>query len=252
MELTILPFFIVCPLVFLAGLVDAMAGGGGLISLPAYLIAGLPVHFAIGTNKLSSGMGTTLATIRFARSGYINWKRGAFCAVCALVGSSAGAHLALLIADGVFKIIMLVILPLTGLYILRGHALDTQHPPYGPWKTTAIAMGAALSIGVYDGFYGPGTGTFLILLLTGLAHMELHAANGIAKVINLTTNLSALVVFLLNGKVLLPLGLAAGCFSLLGNYLGTRFFDKGGAKAVKPLMILVLAIFFVKILIELI
>lgn len=82
--------------------------------------------------------------------------------------------------------------------------------------------------------------------------MELHAANGIAKVINLTTNLSALAVFLLNGKVLLPLGLAAGCFSLLGNYLGTRFFDKGGAKAVKPLMILVLAIFFVKILIELI
>lgn len=137
-----------------------MAGGGGLISLPAYLIAGLPVHFAIGTNKLSSGMGTTLATIRFARSGYINWKRGAFCAVCALVGSSAGAHLALLIADGVFKIIMLVILPLTGLYILRGHALDTQHPPYGPWKTTAIGHGAALSIGVYDGFYGPGTGTF--------------------------------------------------------------------------------------------
>lgn len=67
MELTILPFLIVCPLVFLAGLVDAMAGGGGLISLPAYLIAGLPVHFAIGTNKLSSGMGTTLATIRFAR-----------------------------------------------------------------------------------------------------------------------------------------------------------------------------------------
>lgn len=252
MELTIVPFLIVCPLVFLAGLVDAMAGGGGLISLPAYLIAGLPVHFAIGTNKLSSGMGTTLATIRFARNGYINWKRGAFCAVCALVGSTTGARLALLIADGVFKIIMLVILPLTALYILRGRALDASRPPFGPWKTTGIAMGAALIIGVYDGFYGPGTGTFLILLLTGLAHMELHAANGIAKVINLTTNLAALAVFLLNGKVLLPLGLAAGCFSILGNYLGTRFFDKGGAKAVKPIMILVLILFFVKILSELI
>lgn len=72
MELTALQFLIVCPLVFLAGLVDAMAGGGGLISLPAYLISGLPVHYAIGTNKLSSGMGTTLATWRFARSGYIH------------------------------------------------------------------------------------------------------------------------------------------------------------------------------------
>lgn len=251
MDLTILQFLIVCPLVFLAGLVDAMAGGGGLISLPAYLIAGLPVHYAIGTNKLSSGMGTTLATIRFARSGYINWKRGAFCAVCALVGSTAGAKLALLIADGVFKVIMLVILPLTAIYILRGRALDTERPPFGPHKTTVIAMGTALTIGLYDGFYGPGTGTFLILLLTGLAHLELHAANGISKVINLTTNLSALAVFLLNGKVLLPLGLAAGCFSILGNYVGTRFFDKGGAKAVKPLMILVLAIFFVKVLSEL-
>lgn len=251
MELTLIPFLIVCPLVFLAGLVDAMAGGGGLISLPAYLIAGLPVHYAIGTNKLSSGMGTTLATIRFARSGYINWKRGAFCAVCALMGSTAGAKLALLISDGVFQIIMLVILPLTALYILRGRALDTACAPFGPWKTTAIAMGCALTIGVYDGFYGPGTGTFLILLLTGLAHLELHAANGIAKVINLTTNLSALAVFLLNGKVLLPLGLAAGCFSLLGNYLGTRFFDKGGAKVVKPLMILVLGIFFAKVLLGL-
>ena len=113
MELTALQFLIVCPLVFLAGLVDAMAGGGGLISLPAYLISGLPVHYAIGTNKLSSGMGTTLATWRFARSGYIHWKLALFCAVCALVGSTTGARLALLIPDAAFRVIMLVVLPLT-------------------------------------------------------------------------------------------------------------------------------------------
>ena len=199
MELTALQFLIVCPLVFLAGLVDAMAGGGGLISLPAYLISGLPVHYAIGTNKLSSGMGTTLATWRFARSGYIHWKLALFCAVCALVGSTTGARLALLIPDAAFRVIMLVVLP-----------------------------------------------------LTGLAHLTLASANGIAKVINLTTNLSALVVFFLNGKVLLLLGLVAGCFSILGNYIGTRCFDKGGAKAVKPLMIVVLCIFFIKVLWELI
>ena len=112
-------------------------------------------------------------------------------------------------------------------------------------------MGVALLIGLYDGFYGPGTGTFLILMLTGLAHLTLASANGIAKVINLTTNLSALVVFFLNGKVLLLLGLVAGCFSILGNYIGTQCFDKGGAKAVKPLMIVVLCIFFIKVLWEL-
>lgn len=248
---SILPFFIVCPLTFLGGLVDAMAGGGGLISLPAYLIAGLPAHMAIGTNKLSSGMGTTLATLRFAKSGYIQWGRGLLCALCAVVGSSLGARLALLLDDTVFKALMLVVLPLTALYVLRARSLDQVRPPLSWGKTTAIAMVVALVLGVYDGFYGPGTGTFLILLLTGLAHLSLTDANGTAKVINLTTNLSALAVFLFHGKVLLPLGLAAGCFSILGNYLGTRFFDQGGSRVVKPVMLGVLGVFFLKVLSDL-
>ena len=246
------PYLIVCPLVFIAGFVDAVAGGGGLISLPAYLISGIPVHMAIGTNKLSSGMGTALATFRYAKSGYIRWKLAAFCAVCALAGSSCGAELALLIDDGAFKIIMLVILPLVALYVLRGKALvnDGEKTPLSPVKTTVIAMVVALVIGAYDGFYGPGTGTFLILLLTGVAHLCLSEANGIAKVTNLATNVAALTVYLFNGKVIFPLGLAAGCFSIAGNYIGTRFFAKGGAKSVKPIILIVLTIFFVKVLTE--
>ncbi len=105
-------------------------------------------------------------------------------------------------------------------------------------------------IGVYDGFYGPGTGTFLILLLTGVAHMKLKEANGIAKAINLTTNISSLSVLLLYGKVILPLGLSAGLFSIAGNYIGTRFFDRGGARLVRPVILLVLVIFFIKVLTE--
>ena len=243
-------FVIVCPLVFLAGFVDAVAGGGGLISLPAYLITGLPVHQAIGTNKLSSAMGTALATWRFARSGYIHWRQALCCAACALVGAAGGARLTLLVPDGTFKLIMLVILPLTGVYVLRSRALAAEKEAYPPRKTVLLAMVIALAIGLYDGFYGPGTGTFLLLLLTGVAHMKLSESNGVAKVINLTTNVSALVVFLLHGKVLLLLGLTAGCFSIAGNYIGTRFFDRGGARAVKPLMIVVLAIFFIKVCME--
>lgn len=222
-----------------------------MISLPAYLISGLPVHYAIGTNKLSSGMGSALATWRFAKSGYINWKRAALCAVGALIGSGIGAHIALLISDRIFKIIMLVILPLTAVYILKARTLEAAEPPFSDKKTTAISMGAALVIGIYDGFYGPGTGTFLLLLLSGMAHMPLSAANGISKVINVTTNFTALYVFVVNGKIIFLLGLVAGCFSILGNYIGARFFESKGAKSVKPLMILVLAIFFVKVLFEL-
>lgn len=249
---TFYTYLLVCPLTFLAGLVDAVAGGGGLISLPAYLIAGLPVHNAIATNKMSSSMGTTIATVRYGMSGFIPWKIALFCAVFAMVGSNIGANLALLLSDRVFKIVMLVILPLTAWYVLRGRALDGEREAFTAKKTTLIAMGIALAVGVYDGFYGPGTGTFLLLGLTALGHMPLQEANGTTKVINLTSNITALVVFLINGKVLLPLGIVAGLFNVAGNYLGARMFEKGGAKAVKPVMIIVLVIFFIRVITDLI
>lgn len=251
MTLPLLPFAIVCPLVFLGGFVDAVAGGGGLISLPAYLIAGVPAHNAIATNKLSSAMGTTLTTVRFARKGFIPWRQAAVCVVFAFLGSSLGAKLALKIDGTVFTLLMLVILPLVAVYVLRGKSLGQgEQAPCSPRRTFVVGALAALVIGGYDGFYGPGTGTFLMLALTGLAHMELTRANGVTKAINLTTNLSALAVFLLNGKVLLPLGLVAGCFGILGNYLGTRFFIQGGVKFVKPVILVVLTIFFGKVLFQ--
>ena len=252
MDISIIQFLIVCPLVFLAGFVDAVAGGGGLISLPAYLIAGFPVHFAIGTNKISSAMGTTLTTVRYTKSGFIPWKQAIFCVVFALAGSACGANLALLIDDYIFKIIMLVILPLTGAYVMKGRALSREFEPYSKSKTTILGCVIAFVIGAYDGFYGPGTGTFLILLLTAVAHMPVTEANGVSKAINLATNISALAVYIVNGKVVFAIGLVAGLFSIAGNWLGSSFFKKGGSKAVKPIMICVLAIFFIKVLYEVI
>lgn len=248
MELHLIHFLIVCPLVFLAGFVDAVAGGGGLISLPAYMIAGFPVHFAIGTNKLSSGMGTAIATARYAKNGYIAWKNAVFCIVTALLGSSLGAKLALQLDDYFFKRLILVILPCTAAYIMFGKPFIGTKKELPLPKMLLFSAFIAFVIGIYDGFYGPGTGTFLLLLLTGVAHMDLKQANGITKAINLTTNLTALTVYLLNGKVVFAIGLTAGFFSIAGNYLGSKCFDKGGAKFVKPLMILVLVIFFIKVL----
>lgn len=248
--ITMTHFLIVCPLVFLAGFVDSIAGGGGLISLPAYMISGIPVHSAIGTNKLSSGMGTSLATWRYYKNGYIEWKLALVCAVCAWFASNLGAHLGLLLDDGVFKIVLLFILPLTAYYVFKCKVLDVEREPFSKKKTTVIAMAVASVIGAYDGFYGPGTGTFLILLLTSMAHMKLSEANGISKVINLTTNISSFTVLLLEGKVYLLLGAMAGLFSIMGNYIGTTFFDRGGAKFVKPTIGVVLGIFFIRVLTE--
>ena len=244
-------YLIVCPLVFLGGFVDAIAGGGGLISLPAYLIAGLPVHMSIGTNKISSAMGTTLTTFKFWKAGYIKPKLCLLCALFALAGSAGGANLALLVSDRVFKIILLFVLPLTALYVFKSKAMDTAgKDPLSPGKTALIASALALVIGVYDGFYGPGTGTFLLLLLTGLAHMSLNDAAGTTKVINLSTNIAALVTYLVNGQVWLPLGLTAGLFGIAGNYMGARSFVSKGSKIVKPLIAVVLAIFFVRVVYE--
>lgn len=244
-------FLIVCPLVFAAGFVDACAGGGGLISLPAYMLAGLPVHYAIGTNKLSSAMGTSLATIRMAADGYIEWKKSIACVAAALAGSFAGSSLALGIDEHSFTLLMAVIVPLSAVFILKSHAVSDEKEEYSLRKTLIIAMGASLVIGFYDGFYGPGTGTFLILALNGAAHMKLSDANGTAKAVNLTTNLTALTVFLTDGKVRLMLGIVAGVFSIAGNLLGVYMFEKGGAKVTKPLMVMVLTVFFVKTVLEL-
>ncbi|MCD8016851.1 MAG: TSUP family transporter [Oscillospiraceae bacterium] len=251
MEITWVQFAVVCPLVMLAGFVDAVAGGGGLISLPAYMLAGLPVHISIATNKLSSCMGTVVATARYARSGYVKARLSVLCAVCSLAGSVIGSNLSLLLSERTFKIAMLFILPLAAFYVLRSKDLDRVRTPFSERRTALLAAIIALAVGCYDGFYGPGMGTFLLLLLTGCAHMTLRDAAGTTKVINLASNVAALTVFLLNNQVLLPLGLTAGLFSIAGNSLGAAMFIGRGAKCVKPLMLTVLAVFFARLVYEL-
>lgn len=245
-------YLIVCPLVFLAGFIDAIAGGGGLISLPAYLIAGLPPHAAIGTNKFSACMGTIVATWHFARKGIIYWKHALPAVVTALAGSWLGAEIALWVDAEAFKLVMLIILPLTGFYVLFKKPFQANKKPYSDVKTILITLVLSFLIGIYDGFYGPGTGTFLILLLTAVAHVSLNEAAGTTKVINLSTNVAALAVFLLNGVVWFPLALVAAVFSIAGNYIGANYFTSKGTGFVKPVIVIVLTIFFIKICLELI
>lgn len=247
-----LNYLIICPLVFLAGFIDAIAGGGGLISLPAYIFTGLPVINCIATNKMSSAMGTSIATAKYAKGGFIPWKLALFCVPCAFGGSAIGANIALAISNDVFKIIMLVVLPLTALYVITKKDLSSNEKQHSFRIMLMIAMLIAFVIGIYDGFYGPGTGTFLILLLTAIGRMKIEEANGLTKAINFSTNSSALVIYILHGEVIVPLGIIAGCFNIAGNYLGARKFTSGGTKIVKPVMSIVIVIFFVKVLNEVI
>lgn len=247
----LLTFVIICPLLFLAGFVDAVAGGGGLISLPAYMLAGLPAHSAIATNKLSSSMGTTVATLQYIKAGFVKWKLCLPAIAAALLGSWLGAKINLFLDENFLKIMMLVILPFIAFYVLRTKNLEKENPDSHKFKTTVLlCVVISLAVGVYDGLYGPGTGTFLMLLFTVLARLTLQDSAGATKAINLTTNLTALTVFLYHGAVLIPLGLVAGICNMAGNYLGSRCFFSKGAAFVKPLILVVLLIFFIKLISE--
>lgn len=250
--LSLKTFIIVCPLVFLAGFVDAIAGGGGLISLPAYLLAGLPPHNAIATNKMSSVMGTSVAFGRYAREGYIRWRLAALCAVLSITGSAIGANLAMRVSDTSFRILMLCITPVSAFYVLKSKKLDKEEGAQADTpKLYALCAAIALIMGAYDGFYGPGTGTFLLMFLTGVAGMKLTEANGITKAINFASNISALTVYLTGGMTVAALGFTAGLFSIAGNYLGSKLFSSKGSKIARPVMIAVLTVFIIKLITEL-
>ncbi|MBR3069791.1 MAG: TSUP family transporter [Lachnospiraceae bacterium] len=249
MELTPKMFLIVCPMLFLAGFVDAIGGGGGLISLPAYLFAGLPIHAAIATNKLSSTCGTALATVRFIRHKLVDYKLAVPSVICAVIGSSLGAQLSLRMDDSVMKTVLFVVLPVAAFFVLNKHLFkDSGEEAKTDKRTYIVAAVAAFVIGVYDGFYGPGTGTFLIIAFTVFAKMGLTAANAQTKVINLTTNITSLVVFLMSGQVVILLGIAAAVCNMAGNYIGAGLAMEKGSKIVRPVILVVLALLLIKIL----
>ena len=248
MELTPKMFFIVCPLLFLAGFVDAIGGGGGLISLPGYLLAGVPIHQAIATNKLSSTCGTGLTALRLIRQGLVDWKIALPTVAVALVGSALGANLSLAMPEGLMEKILIVVLPVVALVVLRPGSFreDPEPAPLTPGLWAAVLLSSFL-VGMYDGFYGPGTGTFLIIAFTVLGKLELRRANAHAKVINLTSNVVSLTIFISRGQAIFLLGLAAAACNMAGNYLGSTLALKKSSRVTRPVILLVLALLFLKV-----
>ena len=249
MELTTL--LIVCPLVFLAGFVDAIAGGGGLISLPGYLLAGLPPINAVATNKLSSSIGTAAAAFRLWRGGYMNFMLAIPAAILAISGSIIGSQLALNTPENVFTLMLIVVLPAVALFTLRKKTFrDETDESLSLKKRCAIIAFFAFFIGGYDGFYGPGAGTFMLICFTAFAKLSVREASGQVKAANLASNVAALVMFLSSGVVWIELGLIAAIFNTLGSYMGAGRIMKDGTKIVRPIIIGVLALLLVKIIFD--
>lgn len=246
MEVTIQMLLIVCPLVFLAAMVDAIGGGGGLISLPAYLLAGLPPALAGGSNKLSAGFGTLVATFKFLRGGKILIKPGVCAVLGALPGSYLGAQLLQMMDEQVIRIFLLVAIPLVGVLMLIKRSTPTEVKPITN-KRLFYCFLLGLGTGLYDGFFGPGTGTLLIMGLTYLIGMDMVTASGTAKLINLSSNIGALWSLLTGGNVLFGLAIPAMIFSTAGGYLGSWLAMKRGATFIRKIMLVVLALLVLKL-----
>ena len=254
-DLTVQMVVIVVIGVFFASFMDAIAGGGGIISVPTYLLAGLPMHFALGTNKFSSSIGTAFSTGRYIKNGYVDWKLGIPSIVLALIGSFFGTKLQLMISEVYLQYLLLIVLPqLLGKAELEPYSAGyclymvlVERGDIEPKKQMAIVYLAALVVGAYDGFYGPGTGTFLLLIFCNLGKLDVRTAGGNVKLVNLSSNIASLLTSLLSGKVFLVLGLIGTVSSILGHFIGAGLAIKNGSKIVKPAIIIVLILLAAKV-----
>ena len=233
---------------FIAGLIDAMAGGGGLIAIPALLAAGVPPVEAIATNKVQSSFGTTSAVVTFARRRLIDFRRFLWPVVASFAGSVGGA-IALQVVDPSFLTgLVPVLLVAIAAYFLFG-------PKASETDTRARLGHAALvaimfAIGFYDGFFGPGTGSFMATALVALFGFGLLSATAHTKLLNLASNVAALITLVVGGHVLWLLGLVMAAASILGAQVGARLAVRVGGRAIRPLLVVMSLALTVKLLAE--
>lgn len=239
---------IICPLLFLAGFADSIAGGGGTISLPALLLAGLPTRFALGTNKLCMSLGTAASVFKYGKSGMIRWKKSLFAAAGALLGAMLGAKIALLLNEQFMNYVLMVLLPAAAIFLTvnRGFGAVQRVRDYTEKKLLLLAVLCGFGVGLYDGFFGPGAGTFYIMALCLVLGTELTEAAADSKVMNLASNAGALITFVLGGVVIYKLALPGALCTIAGNYLGSTLAIKNGSKFIRPIMAVMILLLLVK------
>ena len=220
---------------FLAGGVDAMAGGGGLLTMPALLAAGVPPVAVIATNKLQSTIGTGSAVLAFLRAGRIDAKAFALPAAGAFAGSALGATIVQHVDSSFLAAFVPVLLIAMGFYFLLAPKMSDvdRHARLGRWGLTLVCGG----IGFYDGFFGPGTGSFLTTALVALGGLGLVRAIANTKFLNLATNIAGLLAMIVGGKVLWLLGLSMAAANIAGNQLGAWAAIRFGGRGVRPLLV---------------
>lgn len=243
-----------CVFAFLAGLVDAVAGGGGLIQVPALfaVFPTLPPSVLLGTNKFSSITGTAIATLRYSWSVPIHWRVVLPAAGVAGMGALAGAKTVVLIDPAILRPVLLVLLSAIAIYTLA-------RPKVGQSSETGVRLRpggmsfyiATAVFGFYDGFFGPGAGSLMMFALVRLFGYEFLGAAATTKVLNLATNFGALVLFMMTGNVLYGLAVPMALFNIAGGFLGAHFAIRKGNRFIRVVFLVVVAALIIKVLLDL-
>ena len=238
-----------CVAGFIASAVDSIAGGGGLISLPAIMAAGIPPHFALGTNKFASSCASFTSTLTFAKSKKIYLPLIKYLIPCTLLGSALGVGTVLNISQKFLQIFIVVLVFAVAVYTTLKKDFGSEDKFTG-LTNRKIAYGCifAFSLGFYDGFFGPGTGAFLIFLFISVFGFDFTLSAGNGKILNFVSNVTSLVLFAINGKIMYMAGIPMAISMIVGAWLGTKIAIKNGAKVIKPIFITIAVLLSIRLL----
>ncbi len=233
-----------CAFSLLAGFVDSVVGGGGLIQIPALLILlpGMPVPTILGTNKLASLAGTSVAAYRYAAHVEMDWRVTISAAASAFIFSFLGSWAVTLLNPNFLRPAVFVLLVLVAIYVFVVKDLGLVHrPKHAPRKAALLGVLTGVALGFYDGFFGPGTGSFLIFLFVGLFGFDFLSASASAKLINLATNLASVFYFGATGHILYRAALPMAACNVLGSLVGTRMAILKGSRFVRVFFLIIVA-----------
>lgn len=230
--------FFLCAAGFMAAFVDSIAGGGGLISIPAIIAAGIPPHYALGTNKFVSSWGSFVSTLTFAKSGKIHFPLIKYMIPFTLLGAILGVQAVLSINERLLEMMIIVLVFSIAIYtLIKKDFGDVNN--FDGLTTKSIVYGCifAFMLGFYDGFFGPGTGSFLIFIFISVYKFDFTISAGNSKILNFVSNFTSLVMFAINRKIYYLIGIPMAISMALGAFVGSKIAIKNGAKVIKPIFI---------------
>lgn len=236
---------------FIASFIDSIAGGGGVISLPAFLVAGVSPHLALGTNKFCSSSGSFTSSLKYIKSNKVNFNLLKYLIPFTLIGAALGVTLVLNVNEDFLYILVLILIIFVGLYTVFSKSIGAENNFKRLTKLNVfLGILLAFSLGFYDGFFGPGTGSFLLFGFIKIFGFDFVQAAGNGKILNFTSNITSLFLFALHRQIDFIIGIPVALAMVLGAKFGSSLAIKKGAKLIKPIFITMSLAVAAKIIID--